>query len=34
MNDCHQDLDQTDEEILRDEVSDEAAPLALLLHIF
>jgi hypothetical protein len=24
MNDCHQDLDQTDEEILRDEVSDEA----------
>jgi hypothetical protein len=24
MNDCNQDLDQTDEEILRDEVSDEA----------
>jgi hypothetical protein len=24
MNDCNRDLDQTDEEILRDEVSDEA----------
>ena len=24
MNDCNKDLDQTDEEILRDEVSDEA----------
>ena len=24
MNDCNQDLNQTDEEILRDEVSDEA----------
>jgi hypothetical protein len=24
MNDCKQDLNQTDEEILRDEVSDEA----------